>query len=229
MYKTEISYLLSRSVDNIFDSLIEAIEAHFNRPVSSILEMKERGNKKLKGDLWENFCKDWLLATGKYSQVWLLSEWDDYALNAPESYQLTKQDNGIDLIAATKTGYVAIQCKYRKKGYVNWSSLSTFIGLCERTGPWEKYIVMTNAKGITRKLPQTEKDKAICLATFRSTSREVWLKIAGLYLEHSLDPSSTMSSVQTATTSSSSEVVVENKQLSQEEMRAARLARFDKK
>ena len=221
--------MLSGSVDNIFDSLIEAIEAHFNRPVSSILEMKERVNKKLKGDLWENFCKDWLLATGKYSQVWLLSEWDDYALNAPESYQLTKQDNGIDLIAATKTGYVAIQCKYRKKGYVNWSTLSTFIGLCERTGPWEKYIVMTNAKGITRKLPKTEKDEAICLATFRSTSREVWLKIAGLYLEHSLDSSSTMSSVQTDTTSSSSEVVVENKQLSQEEMRAARLARFDKK
>ena len=66
MYKTEISYLLSRSVDNIFDSLLEAIEAHFFWPVSSILEMKERGNKKLKGDLWENFCKDWLLATGKY-------------------------------------------------------------------------------------------------------------------------------------------------------------------
>lgn len=29
------------------------------------------------------------------------------------------------------------------------------IGLCERTGPWQHYVVMTNAPGVTRKVPKS--------------------------------------------------------------------------
>jgi len=184
MYKEVILHSLSKSNVNVFDEVITAIEYEFHKPVTNIQEMKFRQDKKRKGDIWEAFCKDWLLATGMYINVWLLQEY-----NQTFNINHSKQDNGIDIIAQTYIGeWYAIQCKYRSKGKVTWKSLSTFIALCERTGPvingqvsipgsWGKYIVMTNTTGVTHKLPKTAKDKSICRKTFQNTSRDHWLRM----------------------------------------------------
>jgi hypothetical protein len=106
---------------------------------------------------------------------------------------------------------VAIQCKYRGSGVqnrdpllrakggatrklVSWKTLSTFVGLCAVTGlaveyrynladknhGYVKTIVMTNCNGVTRKV-KTPTDASICCGTFRNTSSDVWMKMAGIY------------------------------------------------
>lgn len=188
MLKKTITRLLSVPDAKIFDGCVEAIEIEYGRPVTNLCDLKKREDKKKKGDLWECFCRDWLLASDKYKNVWLFQEWMNYCSEKQISTKglKTKQDNGIDIIVELNNGkYGAIQCKYRKDmKKVTWNTLSTFIGLCERTGPWEQYIVMTNGKGVTRKVPMSKKDKSICVGTFRRTHREQWLKMVGLYQEN---------------------------------------------
>jgi hypothetical protein len=184
-FKKTITKFLSIPNVNIFDECIGDIELEFGRPVTNLCDLKKREDKKKKGDAWEQFCKEWLLASDKYKNVWTFQEWVRYCSEnhlSPLGLQ-TKQDNGIDLIAQMNTGgYVAIQCKYRKdKKKVTWNTLSTFIGLCERSGPWTQYLVMTNGTGVTRKIPKSQKDRSICIGTFRGTSRPQWLKMAGLF------------------------------------------------
>lgn len=224
MLKNTISKLLSTcSSENekIFDGCIHAIEMEFGKPVTSMMDLKKREDKKAKGDIWERFCKDWLLASGKYVNVWLFQEWILYCeLNKKNAKGLkSKQDNGIDLIAQTESGYVAVQCKYRQDSSkkVSWNGLSTFIGLCERTGPWQQYIVMTNCRGVTRKIPKSKKDKSICIGTFRKTPRVQWLKMAELYIENKLED-----------VTPKKEEPKEEKKLSLEDLRMLRLKVFDK-
>lgn len=194
MLKKTITKLLSIPNTNIFDGCIEAIELEYGKPVTNLSDLKKREDKKKKGDLWENFCKDWLEASGKYKKVWLFQEWMNHCATTQHSSMglKSKQDNGIDLIAELENGkFVAVQCKYRKDmtKKVAWNTLSTFIGLCERTGPWEQYLVMTNGKGVTRKVPKSKKDKSICIGTFRATTRPQWLKMAGIYVENTIENS----------------------------------------
>lgn len=184
MHRNIIQSNLYKPNVNIFEEIIKGIEYEFSKPVSSISEMKERDNKKRKGDIWESFCKDWLLASGKYINVWLLNEYND---SFPHNNFISKQDDGIDIIAQSSVGWDAIQCKYRRKGKVTWKSLSTFIALCSRTGPpddihhsWNKFIVMTNSHGISHKLPRTHQDKSICFSTFKNTKLDHWRRMVGL-------------------------------------------------
>jgi len=193
MFKKIITKGLSHGRDsNIFDECVNAIELEHGRPVTNLSDLKKREDKKKKGDMWENFCKLWLESSEKYKKVWLFHEWIDYChTTLQDSMGLkTRQDNGIDLIGQLQNGeFVAIQCKYRKdmNKKVTWNTLSTFIGLCERTGPWKEYIVMTNGKGVTRKVPKSKKDKSICVGSFRGTPRIQWLKMADLYHENKMD------------------------------------------
>lgn len=208
--KKEINSLLSRhETKDVFDKLVQSILYHYERPVHTLSELKKRDLKTSVGTTWENFCCLWISSSGKYDAVWNLSEWREYATSLPSSYHLTKQDNGIDLVAHNSHGYHAIQCKWRKKGKVTWTSLSTFVGLCSRTGPWTTEIVMTNGTGVTSKVPRTKRDVSLCVGRFRSTKREQWLKMCGLYDEK--------------TVASSSEV---KEVVDLDEMRRARLARF---
>jgi hypothetical protein len=188
MLKKTITRLLSVPDAKIFDGCVEAIEIEYGRPVTNLCDLKKREDKKKKGDLWEYFCRDWLQSSDKYKNVWLFQDWISYCSEKQISTKglKTKQDNGIDIIVQFNNGkYGAVQCKYRKDmKKVTWNTLSTFIGLCERTGPWEQYIVMTNGKGVTRKVPMSKKDKSICVGTFRRTPREQWLKMVGLYNEN---------------------------------------------
>jgi len=204
-----IRYLLSKPTnENIFDNFIQQLEIYFGRRVAGMEELKYRENKKIKGDIFEQFCQQYLLAINKYKQVYLFKEIPE---NLKTSLNLkTKVDDGIDIVAVTnKDEYVAIQCKYRKKvnSKVPWKSLSTFIALAERTGPYVQYLVMTNSSGVTRKLPKTNKDKTFACGSFRKTKREIWLKMAGDYKEHRVEEGKV-------------------KKLTMEEMREKRLTKF---
>lgn len=205
-----IRYLLSKpSEENIFDNFIQQLEIYYGRRVAGMEELKYRENKKLKGDIFEEFCQQYLLAINKYDKVYLFKQIPEDIKN--KLNLKTKVDDGIDIVGVVKgEKYVAIQCKYRKKenSKVPWKSLSTFIALAERTGPYVEYLVMTNCSGVTRKLPKTNKDKTLAKGSFRKTKREVWLKMAGDYKENKL-------------------VEEKAKKLTLEEMREARLNKFD--
>jgi len=159
----------------IFDRLLEKFESHAERPAGSIYEIKRRDNKKSKGDGWERFCHFYLTRILQYHQVWLWKE-------IPEDVRVhlklkSRVDNGIDLVARRyqNSGFTAIQCKYRKRidQTVTWTQLSTFFGLCAQTGPWEKQIVMTSCKGVSRKTgyEKTTKDQTIAYGTFKNLTR----------------------------------------------------------
>jgi hypothetical protein len=172
---------------NIFDHFIEDLEAYFSRRVTSIAEMKDRDNKRLKGTIFERFCQKWLLASDKYEKVWM---WNEVPDDVREQLKLkTRQDNGIDLIgkAINSSNYTAFQCKYRngKPGFygrgksLTWTTLATFIGMCERTGPYEKHVVITNLGSIRNVAQKGPKDYSVCKKRLQGTTRETWEKIAG--------------------------------------------------
>lgn len=197
-----ITSILSRNNNlNLFEQLFHEFENHHQRQVSNIHDLRNRDSKKSKGDVWERFCCLYLSnltsdAKGssekKYKNIWL---WKDVPSDVLRYLNLreTKVDNGIDIIAELnirchKTEYDAIQCKYLKdtKKYVSWTTLSTFVGLCARSGPWNKQVVMTTGTGVTRKVPRTNKDQSMCIGTFKGISREMFMKMSGNYVEHRL-------------------------------------------
>lgn len=168
----------------LFDVVFKKIREHHDVPVHSISELKKK-TTKCKGDLFEEFCKLYLLHVLQYDNVWLLRE-------VPESEKrhlkmpFGDMDYGIDIICKRKNTYSAVQCKFKtprppirvsnKKGEsklifpcVGWKELSTFNELCNTTGPWSERIVMTTAKSVRRlggiKIPG---DKSICIGTFNS-------------------------------------------------------------
>jgi len=200
----------------IFDQLLEKFENYSDRPASSVYEIKRRDNKKAKGDGWEKFCHFYLSRILKYHKVWLWKE-------IPEEVRVhlklkSRVDNGIDLVCQKTpySNYSAVQCKYRKKiiQTVTWTTLSTFVGLCAQTGPWEKEIVMTNCKGVSRKtgFEKMPKDQTIAYGTFKNLTREQITFSDPGTIYHVLDVSLNTSNV-----------------TSQDELRAARLAKFSGK
>lgn len=190
----------------IFDGLVRDIEVFSSRNVTDMRQLKLRDDKKTKGKAWELFCKEWLLTlpSRKYSDVWLLAE---TPLEVLQLLQLSKVDSGIDLVCRInsvphnasgcgfndRSCYIAVQCKYRGTGKTGiakslaWSMFSSFVGLCALTGPWQFGLIMTNAPGLGRKsVPVKNRFRSLCLGTFRRTSRDQWLRIAGLTTEYRL-------------------------------------------
>lgn len=158
-----------------FDQLLLRFESFSSRGVSSLGEMKRRDDKRAKGYSWECFCHLYLLKILGYYRVWM---WKDIPDDVRTTLKLkSRVDNGIDIVAQRyqNGGYVAVQCKYRKKiiQTVTWTTLSTFVGLCCQTGPWDKHIVITNCKGVSRKtgIERTPKDQTIAYGTFKSLDR----------------------------------------------------------
>ena len=169
-----------RSPQNCFDEFIKECQAWYSKPAHTFTEMRVRSNKKIRGDIFEEFCVLYLKHVKGYDTVWLLHDVPDEIL---EKLSLKRRDMGIDIIISTGTGYIAVQCKYKapsdKKTCIPWKALSTFYALCLRTGPWEKYIVMTNCHFTRHQGPKTEKDVSMCLGTFRAISSESWIKLCG--------------------------------------------------
>src|SRR3989338_1464884 len=161
------------SKNNIFDSFLSECQNYYDRPVSTISELKQRKSTKLKGDIFENFCKIYFQKVMNYTDVWLLKE---VPIKILQQLSLKRQDFGIDIIARHNGQYYAIQCKYKKRNpykkysVVGWKELSTFFSLCYRTGPWVKYIVITNCDYTRHMGKKTHMDKSICLKTLRNIS-----------------------------------------------------------
>ena len=169
--------------DCIFDLVIKDIETWYDRPAHDLVEMRLKESKKEKGDHFELLCKLYLENNEKFDfkNVWLLSEVPSEIL---QKLSMKRKDFGIDLVCQTKSDkFIAVQAKYRKIGHkksnvVTWKMLSTFYALCLKTGPWEKYIVITNADYVTHMGKKTKKDQSICIGTWKKIKTETWLKMS---------------------------------------------------
>ncbi len=202
--------------ENIFDLVINSLEEWYDGSAHSLMEIKMKESKKTKGTHFELLCKAFLQhGRYKYSDIRLLHE-------LPEEERiklnLKTRDFGIDIICKDySNNYHAVQCKYRKvnrmkKNIITWAKLSTFYALCLKTGPWAKYIVMTNADYVTHMGPKTEKDLSICIGTWRKIPKDTWYLMAEM----------------TGSKESSKEPVKETITLTKEELRKKRLEFLDK-
>jgi hypothetical protein len=63
---------------------------------------------------------------------------------------------------------------------VTWKALSTFYALCLRTGPWEKYIVMTNCSYVRHQGKKNAKDLSIGLKKLQSMTKSEWTAMCDL-------------------------------------------------
>ena len=171
-----------QSPPNLFDQFIIECQKYYEKPAHSLLEIKQRDNKKLKGDIFEEFCLLYLKYIKKFNNVWLLK-------NVPHNIliilNMKRQDMGIDIIIEHNNIYKAVQCKYKKKypfkkNILSWKQLSTFYALCLKTGPFDKYIVMTNCDYTRHQGIKNEKDLSICLKTFQNINTENWLKMCNI-------------------------------------------------
>ena len=197
-----------RSPPILFDEFMKDCQKEYDAPAHSLTELRSRENKKKRGDIFEEFCRLYLLKVMEYTDVWLLP---DLPAEIRAELQLPKRDMGIDIICRRDGAYSAVQCKYKKVSSkavgVSWRELATFQGLCAKTGPYEKHIVMTTANFVRHQGEKTAKDFSICLAEFRGLSSGDWTKMCGL-------SGNTVAGV------------ITHVPLTQEELRAARLLRF---
>jgi hypothetical protein len=173
----ELYNIFLKSPPNLFDEFVNECQKTFDKPAHTMLELRNRTNKKLKGDKFEVFCLHYLYEIYELDNVWRLEDVPDSVLLI---LGMKRRDMGIDIIGEKGGKYYAIQCKYKKykerKNVLTWKELSTFYALCLKTGPWEKYIVMTNCD-YTRQAVKTEKDLIICKKKFQSITKSEWLRM----------------------------------------------------
>ena len=224
---TILHQIFLQTPHNLFDEFILECQRWYSLPAHSLTEMRKRNNKKIRGDIFEEFCVLYLKNILNYEKVWRLEDVPDEILI---KLSLKRRDMGIDIICEDNGYYIAVQCKYKKhvssrKHSVSWKELSTFYALCLRTGltetnlsqnqdnlnkPWRKYIIMTNCEYVTHMGKKTEKDQSICIGSFRNISKENWIKMCELSgnLLNSIEENQNI--------------------LSKEELRSKRLAFYDK-
>lgn len=196
---------------NLFDEFLKECQKFYEAPAHTFTEMRTRDNKKIRGDVFEDFCVLYLKHARKYDNAWRLEDVPDHIL---ETVGLKRRDMGIDIIAEKGGRYTAVQCKYKKhtgfktKNVLSWKVLSTFFALCLQSGSWEKHIVMTNCDYVRHAGKKTPKDVSICLKTFQNTTKEVWVQMCEL--------------------KSGGESYIPSRPKTIEELRELRLARFEK-
>jgi hypothetical protein len=181
------------SPENLFDAFIKEAAEFYALPAHTLQEMRTRENKKIRGDIFEEFCALYLKHVSGYEDVWLLKDVPEEILT---QLSMKRRDMGIDLVVRHRGEFYAIQSKYKKyeplkKTYITWKALSTFYALCMRTGPWKKYIVMTNCNYACHQGKKTEADVSICLGTFRNISSDNWLRMCSIPVEEVIAPSLT--------------------------------------
>lgn len=175
--------ILLRSAPNLFDEFTRECQKWYEQPAHTFTEMRTRDNKKIRGDIFEEFSVLYLKHVKQYTNVWRLADVPEHVLGG---LGLKRPDMGIDIVAEKNGKYTAVQCKYKKHTTVkpvnvlSWKSLSTFYALCLRSGPWEKYIVMTNCDYVRHAGKKTPKDLSICLKTLQNITKEDWTRMCGL-------------------------------------------------
>lgn len=216
--KKQLHTVFLRSPQNLFDEFIKECQTWYSQPAHTLQEMRTRDNKKIRGDIFEDFCALYLKEVKGYQEVWLLEDVPEDILG---QLSLKRRDMGIDIIVKHNEEWYAVQCKYKtptgKKSYITWSALSTFYAMCLRTGPWAKYIVMTNCDYTRHQGEKGPNDLSICLGTFRLTSSEQWFKMCSVEGRVLDIPSNSVEHLKQKPTS----------ELSREEVRALRLAYYE--
>jgi len=220
-----------KSPNNLFDELLIECQKSYAAPAHSLQEIHARKNTKIKGDMFEEFSVLYLKNVKKYNNVWLLKDVPDDIL---EKLNLKRRDMGIDLIAENNGLYYAVQCKYKKhsghKKYnvLSWKVLSTFYALCLKTGPFDKYIVMTNCNYVRHAVKQNEKDVSICLKSFENITKDQWLSMCNVHnykLENINDIDESILNNSTEDSTILSEILEDTK----EEIRKKRLLFYQQK
>jgi hypothetical protein len=179
----ELYKVFLKSPNNLFDEFVVECQKWYEAPAHSFSEMRMRDNKKIRGDIFEEFCVLYLKYVKRYKNVWLLKDVPEEIL---EKTHVIRRDMGIDIIAETDTDtYIAVQCKYKKHvscklNILSWKALSTFYALCLRTGPWEKYIIMTNCVYTRHQGKKTKQDVSYCLKTLRNITKDEWLAMCNV-------------------------------------------------
>lgn len=169
-----------QSPSNLFDEFITECQKWYETPAQTLNEMRKRDNKKIRGDIFEAFSVLYLKYVKGFQNVWLLKEVPQDIL---EKLSMKRQDMGIDIVAEKTTGeFIAIQCKYKKqtsfkKNVLSWTSLSTFYALCLRTGPWTKFVVITNCEYTRHQGKKTQQDISYCLKSLQNITKDEWLKM----------------------------------------------------
>lgn len=176
--RDELYKLFLKSPNNLFDEFIVECQKWYESPAHTFSEMRMRDNKKVRGDIFEEFCVLYLKFIKGHKNVWLLKDVPDEILT---KLHLARRDMGIDIIVETmEDTFIAVQCKYKKhtsvkQNILSWKSLSTFYALCLRTGPWEKYIIMTNCIYTRHQGKKTKQDVSYCLKTLQNITKDEWL------------------------------------------------------
>lgn len=176
----ELYRIFLKSPNNLFDEFLIECQKWYEAPAHSFSEMRMRDNKKVRGDIFEEFCVLYLKFVKKHKHVWLLKDVPDEILS---KLNVARRDMGIDIIVETiEDKFIAVQCKYKKhtsvkQNILSWKSLSTFYALCLRTGPWEKYIVITNCVYTRHQGKKTKQDISYCLKTLQNITKDEWLSM----------------------------------------------------
>jgi len=243
----QLHALFLKNPTNCFDGFIEMCQKWYEEPAHTLTEMRTRDNKKIRGDIFEEFCVLYLKNLKGYTNVWRLEDVPETVLT---KLSLKRRDMGIDIITEKDNHYAAVQCKYKtptgKTSYITWKALSTFYALCLRTGPWSAYIVMTNCNYARHEGKKSAKDISYCLKTFQNMTQDQWTTLCEIKGNQLVAPSS--DAVETQVTGSQLEEAkpetTENRivpaakpnpwtmldrPLTQEELRAARLAYYGQK
>ena len=189
----ELYKIFLKSPTNLFDEFILECQKWYEMPAHSFSEMRMRDNKKVRGDIFEEFCVLYLkyananananTSAKGYKNVWLLKDVPDAIL---DKLILKRRDMGIDIVVETSDEkYVAVQCKYKKHtgcklNILSWRALSTFYALCLRTGPWDKYIIMTNCVYTRHQGKKTPQDVSYCLKTLQNITKDEWLRMCNV-------------------------------------------------
>lgn len=135
-----------------------------------------KNKNKTIGNIWESFCKSVLLNVLGYKKAMLLAEIPKDQL---DDYGLVRKDVGIDIVAIDcEDMHIAVQCKYRSTGNISWRDIATFEGLCARSGPWDKHLIMTNSRTITREGGKNSKDFQFVFKDLNQLQRHQWNLLA---------------------------------------------------
>jgi len=232
----QLHALFLKNPTNCFDGFIEMCQKWYEEPAHTLTEMRTRDNKKIRGDIFEEFCVLYLKNIKDYTNVWRLEDVPEDVLT---KLSLKRRDMGIDIITEKDNQYAAVQCKYKtptgKTSYITWKALSTFYALCLRTGPWSSYIVMTNCNYARHEGKKTAKDISYCLKTFQNMTQDQWTSLCEIKGNQLIEPPPLVMPVANAQILPENTTVKQNpwasldRPLTQEELRAARLAYYDQK
>jgi hypothetical protein len=66
--------ILLKSPPILFDEFMQECQKEYDAPAHSLTELRSRENKKKRGDIFEEFCRLYLLKVMEYTDVWLLPD-----------------------------------------------------------------------------------------------------------------------------------------------------------